>query len=261
MYRHVIVPFDGEVETRAVLAPAADLAWRCRAKLVIVTTTSVHDEGLQIALKSQAIAKSGADIDFWVDLERPLDEALLEAARHRPGSIIGVTSRHRQHGRRRRPTALPAAVMASPIVPVVVIGPQVDVTAGLPMTDVYIAVDTVPAVFRAVRLAAEWGRQFRLGVHLVAVAAPGADERAATEPFRRLLSEVGKLAPEASLGVLESSDPTAALVAMVNDLPGSVIVLPSPGAEADAPLGDALDRVISGSERPVLIAPIAPNGG
>ena len=70
MYQHVIVPFDGTLEARAVLAPAADLAWRCGAKVVIVSTTAIDDDVVQDLLKSQAIAKSGADIDFWVDARR-----------------------------------------------------------------------------------------------------------------------------------------------------------------------------------------------
>ena len=256
MYKHVIVPFDGLAETRAVLAPAADLAWRCRAKLVIVTTNSVHDDALQVALKSQAIAKSGSDVDFWVDLDRPLDEALLEAARHRPSSVLCVTSRHRLHGMRRRETPLPAAVMQAPTVPVVVIGPEMDVTAGLPMSDLYLAVDAAPGAFRAARLAAEWARRFRLGVHLVVVVPHGVDEGAATKPFRPLLTEVAKIAPEASLGVLATSDPAGAFIAMVNAQRDAIMVLPPPGDDAPRPLGDVVEQIVSGSTRPVLIAPI-----
>ncbi|HEY6533870.1 MAG TPA: universal stress protein [Acidimicrobiales bacterium] len=256
MYRNVIVPFDGEVETRAVLTPASDLAWRCGAKLVVVSTNAVDDQALRAALKTQAIAKSSGEIDFWVDLERPLDVALLEAARHRPGSIICVTSRHRQHGRRRRDTPLPAAVLGSPEVPVLLLGPDVDVTAGLPMTDVFLAIDPTPVAFRAARLAAEWARRFRLGVHLVVVLPPGADEHAATEPYRPLLAEVAKLAPEATLGVLHTTSPADAFVAMVDDQLNAVLLLSGPGS--DGPLGVGVEAVVSRSTRPVLLAPSAP---
>ena len=46
MYQHVIVPFDGGLEARAALAPASDLAWRCGAKVVVVSTTAIDDEVL-----------------------------------------------------------------------------------------------------------------------------------------------------------------------------------------------------------------------
>ena len=253
MYRNVIVPFDGEVETRAVLTPASDLAWRCGAKLVVVSTNAVDDQNVKMALKTQAIAKSGGETDFWVDLERPLDQALVEAARHRPASIICVTSRHRQHGRKKRDTPLPAAVITDALVPVLVIGPEVDVTAGLPMTDVFLAIDPSPTAYRAARLAAEWAKRFRLGVHLVAVIPPDADESDATEPHRALLSEVAKLAPEATLGVLHTDDPAESFVGLVDDQLSSVLLLAS--AAGSGPLGGALDEIVRSTHRPVLIAP------
>ena len=36
VYDNVIVPFDGAMSGRVALAPAADLAWRCGARVVIV---------------------------------------------------------------------------------------------------------------------------------------------------------------------------------------------------------------------------------
>jgi hypothetical protein len=255
MYRNVIVPFDGEVETRAVLTPASDLAWRCGAKLVVVSTDDVDDHDVRMALKTQAMARSRGEVEFWVDLEHPLDVALGEAARHRPGSIICMTSRHR-YGLRRKDTPLPGAVLAEPPVALLVIGPEVDVTAGLPMTDVFLAIDPTPVAYRAARLAAEWARRFRLGVHLVVLVATGVDEGAATEPFRPLLHEVAKLAPEATLGVLQSSDtaPSAdSFVELVNDRPNAVLLLAGP--RAGEPLGAGTWDVIRRSTRPVLVAP------
>lgn len=253
MYRNVIVPFDGELETRAVLTPASDLAWRCGAKLVVVSTNGLDDRDVQAALKTQAISKSSAAVEFWVDLEHPLDVALVEAARHRPGSIICITSRHRQHGRRKRDTALPAAVLVDPPVPVLVIGPEVDVTAGLPMTDLFLAVDPTPMSYRAARLGAEWAKRFRLGVHLVVVTPPDADETRATEPFRPLLSEVAKLAPEATLGVLQTDTPAEAFVSLVGDQPNAIVLLAAAGL--GGPLGVGVETVMSRSTRPVLVAP------
>jgi nucleotide-binding universal stress UspA family protein len=253
MYRNVIVPFDGEVETRAVLTPASDLAWRCGAKLVVISTNDVDDQNVKVALKTQAIAKSGGETDFWVDLDRPLDEALIEAARHRPASIICIASRHRQHGRRSRDTPLPAAVVAAPPVPVLVIGPEVDVTAGLPMTDIFLAIDGSTTAYRAARLAAEWAKRFRLGVHLVVVIPPDGDEHAAVEPHRALLGEVAKRAPQATLGVLPTATPAESFVRLVDDQPNAVLLLAR--ADAGGPLGAGLEEIVPLSSRPVLLAP------
>jgi nucleotide-binding universal stress UspA family protein len=213
---------------------------------------------VRTALKTQAMAKSRGEIEFWVDLEHPLDVALREAARHRPSSIICMTSRHR-YGLRRKDTPLPAAVLAEPPVALLVTGPEVDLTAGLPMADIFLAIEPTPVAYRAARLAAEWARHFRLGVHLVVLAATGADERTVSEPFRPLLREVAKLAPEATLGVLPSSDtaPSAdSFLEMVNEQPNAVLLLAGPGA--GEPLGAVARDVIRRSTRPVLVAPSMP---
>ena len=145
MYHHVIVPFDGTLEARAALAPAADLAWRCGAKVVIVTTIAIDDEVAHFVLKSQAIAKSGADVDFWVDCAR-------RARRCRAGGDPVPVRAHHLHGlplprpagccgrsRRRRP--LPEAVLRHSSVPVLIIGPETDLSSGLPLAELVMPID------------------------------------------------------------------------------------------------------------------------
>ena len=65
-------------------APANDLAWRCDARMVVVSNTDAGDQSSKAAVKLQAIAKSGADVEFWIDLEHPLAEAALKAVAYRP---------------------------------------------------------------------------------------------------------------------------------------------------------------------------------
>ena len=69
VYENVIVAFDGSGQGRAALAPAGDLAWRCGAKIVIVNNTDASDRASREALKTRAMSLSGADVDFWVDLD------------------------------------------------------------------------------------------------------------------------------------------------------------------------------------------------
>src|SRR5690606_35541500 len=88
VYENVIVPFDGSPQGRGALAPAADLAWRCGARIVIVNNTDASDKASRAELKTRAMSLSGADVDFWVDLEHSLGRALVEAARFRPDPIV-----------------------------------------------------------------------------------------------------------------------------------------------------------------------------
>src|SRR5690349_17491647 len=101
VYDNVIVPFDGALSGRVALAPAADLAWRCGARVVIVNNTEVQSTDAQAALKSRAMSMSGADVDFWVDTDHDLGGALLEAAKYRDRPLICMAMRGKPSLRKR----------------------------------------------------------------------------------------------------------------------------------------------------------------
>ena len=92
MYQNVIVPNDGTLEGRIALAPAADLAWRCGARVVHVSNTEVSDKSSKAVVKGHAMAQSAADAEFWVDLENDLPDAVLKAATYRLNPIFCVAS-------------------------------------------------------------------------------------------------------------------------------------------------------------------------
>src|SRR5579862_4583025 len=98
--------------------------------MVVVSNTDASDRSSKAAVKLQAIAKSGADVEFWIDLEHPLPEAALKAVAYRQDSMLCVAS-PRPSGalRKRRRTVghLVGDVVARATVPVLVIGPQADI--------------------------------------------------------------------------------------------------------------------------------------
>lgn len=257
MYRHVIVPFDGVLEHRAVLAPGADLAWRCGAKVVIVATNDSNDPDIEAILKSQAMQRSGSDADFWVDLGIDIDEALLGAAAHRADPVICVTQRHRQGGflkRRSSLTALPARVLREATCPVVVVGPEVDVSRGLPFATLYVPVEPAVGGEAAAALAAAWSLTFRVSVQLVASVAPGAGS-APIDAARELLARVQAVTPEVGLDVIETEQPAAALAAIAGDDPDGVVMLGGTGGDHDAPLGPFAAEVVATCRRAVVFPP------
>jgi len=260
MYDHVIVPFDGSIEARAALAPAADLAWRCGAKIVVVGTTSVEDEAVTYVLKSQAMAKSGADVDFWVDPGLELGAAVLEATRFRADPVICVASRYRQQGVLRKKqvaTPLPELVLRHSTVPVLVIGPEVDLGRGLPLDELVMPIDDSPESVRAARLASQWAEELRVGVHFLYVVAPGAPDPNPTETVRQIHDELRSGLPGIRLEIIETAQPAAALVAIAAEGSDTVILLPRTGATAMAPLDAYADEVVRTSRRAVLLAPPA----
>lgn len=260
MNRHVIVPYDGILENRAAIAPAADLAWRCGAKLVAVSTTDIDDEVVQALLKSQAIAKSGADADFWVDPGLEIGAALLEAARHRSDPVICLATRHRASGVLRKKTSttpLPVDVLRHAECPILVIGPEVDVSRGLPFTALYVPVDDSFDSRRGALLAAEWARTFRVSVHLLAMVSPGAGESGPSPVVAALHQMVAERAPGIRLDLVETARPAAALAAIAGEDPDGVVMLGSAGGDEREPLGAFAAEVVATSRRAVVFAPPA----
>ena len=263
MFDHVIVPFDGGLECRAALAPAGDLAWRCGAKVVVVTTNDVDDEALRLVLKTRAIAKSGADVDFWVDLDHDLDAALVAAAVHRSRPVVCVASRYRRTGvlgRRVEPTTLLLGPVADGRFPELVVGPETDVSRGLPLTEVAVYLDGSEEGFAAVGPAREMALSMRIGVRLVAVVEDGDVDHSALVDHLRVGLEALDGVGGTHLDLLEARTPADGLVGLLGDLPDTVAVLAPRGrgrawrsarrargraggplAAGDAPRGDRLN--------------------
>lgn len=259
MYRHVIVPFDGVLEHRAVLAPGADLAWRCGAKVVIVATNESTDPDVEAILKAQAMQRSGTDADFWVDLGIDIDSALLGAAAHRPDPVICITQRHRQGGllkRRSSLTPLPARVLREAPCPVVVVGPEADVSRGLPFATLYVPVDPDVGGEAAAALAAAWSLTFRVAVQLVVSVAPGTGTASPTVvAARELLARVQAVTSDVRLEVIETEQPAAALAAIAGDDPDGVVMLGGTGGDHHAPFGPFAAEVVATCRRAVVFPP------
>lgn len=259
MYDSVIVPFDSSLELRAALAPAADLAWRCRAKIVVVNTTPAADEASRLVLKSQAISMSGADVDFWVDLDVDLGDALVEAARHRPNPIVCVASRYRKAGllvRRRTVTPPPPQVFTDIDAPVLVIGPEADVSRGLNMVEVLVLDDGSPSADAALALAARWAHGLRVDVHVVAVV--GGTDHDTVARVQQRFDRLSAAAPGATLQVLASDHPAPTMVAVARRRPDAVVVVGRGQPAAGSPLGAIAAELVATSPRFVVVADPGP---
>ncbi|MEJ5255549.1 MAG: universal stress protein [Acidimicrobiales bacterium] len=260
MYQNVIVPFDGSLPARAVLAPAADLAWRCGARVVIVNITEASDRASKAALKSKAMSMSGSDVDFWVDLQNDLATALIEAAKHRADPIIAIPIRTKPTGLLRRQTlgAMPAKVLIHSPVPVLVIGPSTDVSRGLPMTEIVVALDGSPQSEHVLPLAVQWARELKLALILVGVVREGTGGvEAHTAELRYLQERAEAIRPEvpsATFELIEAADPAAGLCGFLADHDDAVIAMSTHGRSGvdPHPLGSVAQGVLLGSPRAML---------
>lgn len=258
MYDNVIVPFDGSVPGRAVLAPAGDLAWRSGARLVLVQNTDVADEASRALLKQQAMSQSGADMDFWVDANVSLGRAALDAAAHRSAPVLCVSGKGRP-SRLRRHRGLPAVaeeVLAGATCPVLVIGPETDVSRGLPMTEVLVALDGSPSSETILALAVDVARALRLRLVLVGVVPDDDGDHVAERQYlERALAQVRPQVPEATYELVPAPDPATGLLGLAADREDALLAMSTHGRSGTrrGPLGAVAERVVGESPRAVLL--------
>jgi nucleotide-binding universal stress UspA family protein len=261
MYQNVIVPFDGSLPARAALAPAADLAWRCGGRVVIVNNTEASDAASRDALKSRAMSMSGADVDFWVDVGGSVGHALVEAARFRDDPIICIPVRSKTGGLRRKPvvSAVAAEVLRESPVPVLVIGPETDVSRGLTMGEVVVALDGSAASEMALPTAVELAGGLKARVTLVGVVREGAGGEAGHEAeaaylrgHRERMASEGGL--DAGYELIEAVDPATGLIDRLARDDDAIVVMSTHGRSGvdDKPLGGVAQGVLLRSPRPML---------
>lgn len=258
VYQNVIVPFDGTQPGRAALAPAADLAWRCGARVVIVNNTAVHDTASREALKSRAMSMSGSDVDFWVDENHDLGDALVEASKYRPNSMICISMKTKA-GLRKRVSLTPLAeqVFKGTEVPVMVIGPNADTSRGLPMVELVVSLDGSPSSEQVLRVAREWARTMKLKVILVGVVASTSTgpHTGEIDYLQAHTSALQSQIPDAGFELIAAPDPVTGLVDFMRQHPDGVLLMSTHGRAGDAgTLGDVALGVVGRCPRAVVLS-------
>ncbi|MCX7621377.1 MAG: universal stress protein [Acidimicrobiales bacterium] len=259
MYENVIVPFDGTQPGRAALAPAADLAWRSGARVVIVNNTDASDRASRDALKSRAMSLSGADVDFWVDLDHSLGVALVEAAKFRSKPIICISVKGKQGGLFGKRWTLPQLgedVLRQSPVPVLVIGPETDTSRGLPMSEIVVSTDGSSASEQIIPLAVDWAAAFKLRFILVGVVhQDSTDNKGELDYLARHVDAVRGKVPEARFELLRATDPASGLIEFLDEHDDAVIAMSTHGRSgvSRSALGTVALKVVAHSKRAVLL--------
>jgi nucleotide-binding universal stress UspA family protein len=260
VYQNVIVPFDGSLSARAALAPASDLAWQCAARIVIVNNTEANDAASRDALKSRAMSMSGAGVDFWVDPDNSIGRALVEAARFRDDPVVCVPVRTKPSGWRRTPTlsGMAAEVLIDAPAPVLVIGPEADVSSGLGISEILVALDGSEASEQMLPVAVDWAKALKLRVTLAGVVRAGAGGQethtSETGYLRGHLAKVAREVPDASFDLIEAVDPATGLCSRLEERPQALVAMSTHGRSGlnSNPLGRVSQAVMLRSPRPVL---------
>lgn len=272
MYDFVIVPYDNTDATRVGHAPAADLAWRCKAKLVMVANSQVADRSSQRTLKGQAMDLSGdGDVDFWVDTEaRSLGHAVASAGRYRGNACICVLAKPTGFLMKKGLDPLAEDVLRDATVPVVVLGPKFDLTARMPVGRIIACLDGTPQAEKMMPIVATWAVQLRLNVSVVGVLGPGGTGPAeltidylkehAFSLQAHIDAELADIPfglPTVQAELLEAASPAMGLVGVATDEGESILAMcmHSNASKPKGVVGDVAMEVLKESPRPVLLIP------
>ncbi len=260
MYDNVIVPFDSTVAGRTALAPAGDLAWRCGGRMVIVTNTDASDKASKAAIKTRAMSQSGADADFWVDLEHSLGTALVQASKFRTKPIICVSAKGKTpgllKGKRWSLPSLVAEVLEEAAVPVLVVGPDTDTSRGLPMTEIVVSTDGSAESEQIIPLAVEWAKAFKLKFTLIGVASDkAASTQAEVDYLESHLHEIEGKVPEARCELVRAPDPIEGILKFMELHDNAILAMSTRGRSGAGKggIGNVPLQVISRCKRAVLL--------
>lgn len=257
VYENVIVPFDGTTPGRAALAPAADLAWRCGARIVIVNNTEVQDVASRAALKTRAMSMSGADVDFWVDVHHDLGDALVEASKFRSKPVVCIALKTKA-GLRKRFSLTPLAeqVFKGCEVPIMVIGPNTDTSRGLPMNEVVASLDGSAASEQILRLAVDWARSMKLKLIIVGVVAdstPG-PHTGELDYLKAHAAAARSQVPDTVFELISAPDPIIGLSDFMDKHEDGVLCMSTHGrSSSKALVGSVALGVIGRSKRATLL--------
>jgi nucleotide-binding universal stress UspA family protein len=140
-------------------------------------------------------------------------------------------------------------------VPVLIIGPEADLSRGLPLAELVMPIDDSPEAVRAARLAADWAIGLRIALRFLSFVPPGASATQAPETVRQIHDEIRARVPSVVLELIETEQPAGALVAIAAEQVDAVILLPGPGGTGREPLDAFAGEVVRTSTRAVLLAP------
>ena len=257
VYENVIVPFDGTNEGRVGLAVAGDLAWRSGAKVVIVNNTDASGRSTKDALKSRAMSLSGADVDFWVDTDHTLPQALIAAAEYRSAPVICLSTKGRGSSLFSKRWTLPPLaeeVLREADAPVLVVGPNADTSRGLPMTEIVVATDGSTESEQILPLAAQWAQDFKLRLLLIGVVpAEKQDDSGELTYLASLIDAVRGDLRGAQFELLRAPDPVAGIVGYLKEHEDAVLAMCTHGRGGRREgLGSVATKLVERSPRAIL---------
>ena len=255
MINQVIVPLDGSDYADRALRPAIDVARRLGVPVTLLRAIHPDDADVaEIELSSRVAAHEPPSPDLIIDTMNGPVGAIAEAVRHRPNSLVCMTT----HGRSGLSRALLGSVAEETIrevdVPFLLVGPSY--VAGTEVGSAVIApVDGSHRSEVVLPIALDWAAMLGVGLWVVTVVDPADVERASQSGgdlsedvyVRRVAQSLPTDGPAVNWEVLHSDDPARALTSFVDaTTDGALLVMATHGRSglARVAMGSVTSRVV-----------------
>lgn len=280
----VIVPVDGSPETERTVEYAMGIARQRAADLHAIQVVP-RDGGLWVAPESEtrlrarlrALRASAEGVLVRIVTLRGKAESVIPAYAQLNGASLIVVDRNYGTSRLWRNTAVTTRLSRSSPVPVIVVPPRMDKTAGLSLKRIVAAVDFTVASAVALRTAVDLSRRY--GAHLTILHAMDpprhmvfsggeawrlvqrlpAEAKVLTERLKRKAIALGSgdaepvvVTGDAHRGIVETATETAADLIVIGVAPRTWI--------DEAVSGSTLRAVLRRAKTPILVLPVIAGG-
>jgi len=252
VYTHVIVPFDGEEQSRRAAGLGADLSHRFDSRLVVVMATNSDKSAALLKEKAQNI--SDGKVDVWVEPNnRPVD-AIATTVKFRPRSLVVMATSARQGVRRAVYGSVAEAVVRRVDVPVMLLGPHFP---GWDVTDIrqlLVCVDGSATAQSALPLAVQWAQRLELPIVLFNAHRPD-EEGTAPADLESLADLLEPAVARVEIRQVVTKDPTTSILGELKPASHTLAVMTTharSGVDRQR-RGSQVMRVVERSKLPVLV--------
>lgn len=270
MYDHVVVPLDGSLLSERALLPAAGLARRFGATIMLVAVVStngaVGEAERYLHETANGIDEAMGDLRILVGVDPALEIGQVVA--DYPGSFVCMGSHGRGGIREALLGSVADDVIRAASVPLVLVGPHAR-RSPLTFENLVVCLDGSSSSESVLSPAASWATALGMRLWLVNVVEPDAAQEVASEATRLgdrnrsheslesnyVEARAAGLDVEAHWDVLHGEKAASAIVAYTATASTSLVAMATHGHTglARAAIGSTAAKVVHGSACPVLL--------
>jgi nucleotide-binding universal stress UspA family protein len=254
VYSHIIVPFDGDDNSRRAAGLGADLSRLFDNRLVIVTAASSSGGAEVEALKERAVSMSDERVDVWIEPSSKPADAIATTVKFRPQSLLCMFTHARQGVRRTVYGSVAEDVIARVDVPVVLLGPNFPGGgSGTDIRQLVVCVDDSATSQSVLPLAAVWARFLQLPCTLLHIDTHGESRRHRGPDLESMASLLERVAPRVEVVSERGKDVPGGILEMCTESSRALAVMATHADMGRGPAGIEVMKVVERAQVPVLV--------